>query len=142
MAGLSASGQATEMDRATAEQTRAVGMPPCAFRPPYGYPDYNSTTERLAQQRRMKFWTWSSRGGYLVLTANGGVHNYGAPFYGSARGTLPAGVTAVGLAANPATGGYWILTSDGGVAQYHAPWYGSVKHDGLRGLTVTAISGE
>jgi peptidoglycan/xylan/chitin deacetylase (PgdA/CDA1 family) len=214
MAGLSASGQATEMDRATAEQTRAVGMPPCAFRPQYGYPDYNSTTERLAQQRRMKFWTWSvdtedwkangsssrfwvdriirlaeqeggalrhpvvlmhnapsgdsataralptiinffrhrgytfvdllgrTRLGYYELTSNGGVHNYGAPFYGSARGTLPAGVTAVGLAANPATGGYWILTSDGGVAQYHAPWYGSVKHDGLRGLTVTAISGE
>ena len=48
-------------------------------------------------------------GGYWILTSNGGVHNYGAPFYGSARGTLPAAVTAVGLAANPATGGYWIL---------------------------------
>ncbi len=29
----------------------------CAFRPPYG--DYNSTTLRLAQQRRMGVWLWS-----------------------------------------------------------------------------------
>ncbi len=57
--------------------------------------------------------TNSVTGGYWILTSDGGVHNYGAPWYGSARGNLPAGVTAVGLAANPATGGYWILTSDG-----------------------------
>jgi hypothetical protein len=83
-----------------------------------------------------------TRLGYYELTSNGGVHNYGAPWCGSARGTLPAGVTAVGLAANPATGGYWFLTSDGGVDPYNAPWYGSVKHDGLTGLTVTAITGQ
>jgi peptidoglycan/xylan/chitin deacetylase (PgdA/CDA1 family) len=212
MAGLSASGQAAEMDRATAEQTRLVGMPPCAFRPPYGYPDYNSTTERLAQQRRMKFWTWSvdtedwkangsssrfwvdriirlaeqeggalrhpvvlmhnapsgdpataralptiinffrhrgytfvdllglTRLGYYQLTSNGGVHNYGAPFYGSDRGTLSAGVKTIGLAPDPVTGGYWLLRSDGGVDPYNAPWYGSLKSDGLTGRTVTAIA--
>src|SRR5215472_2758291 len=35
--------------------------------------------------------------GYHVLTSNGGVHNYGAPWYGSDAGRLPAGVTAAGL---------------------------------------------
>ncbi|HEV2450516.1 MAG TPA: polysaccharide deacetylase family protein [Streptosporangiaceae bacterium] len=59
MAGLSTSAQAAEMDRTIAEQVSLVGSAPCAFRPPYGYPDYNSTTLSLAQQRRMKVWLWS-----------------------------------------------------------------------------------
>jgi peptidoglycan/xylan/chitin deacetylase (PgdA/CDA1 family) len=53
----SASAQAAEMDRATAEQVRLTGIQPCGFRPPGG--NYNSTTLSLAQQRRMTFWTWS-----------------------------------------------------------------------------------
>jgi peptidoglycan/xylan/chitin deacetylase (PgdA/CDA1 family) len=53
----SASAQAAEMDRATAEQVRLTGIQPCGFRPPGG--NYNSTTLSLAQQRRMRFWTWS-----------------------------------------------------------------------------------
>ena len=57
MTTLSAPAQAAEMDRASAEQHAITGTRPCAFRPPYG--SYNSTTESLAQQRRMKFWTWS-----------------------------------------------------------------------------------
>jgi peptidoglycan/xylan/chitin deacetylase (PgdA/CDA1 family) len=57
MTTLSASAQAAEMDRASAEQHAITGTWPCAFRPPYG--SYNSTTESLAQQRRMKVWTWS-----------------------------------------------------------------------------------
>src|SRR6185312_5493038 len=52
--------------------------------------------------------------GYYVLTSNGGVHNYGTPWYGSDAGKLPIGMTATGFAADPATGGYWILKSDGG----------------------------
>jgi hypothetical protein len=43
--------------------------------------------------------------GYLVLTSNGGVHNFGADWHGSVAGKLPGGVTAIGLAAAPATGG-------------------------------------
>src|SRR5215472_280468 len=74
--------------------------------------------------------------GYHVLTSNGGVHNYGAPWYGSDAGKLPAGVTATGIAANSKTGGYWILKSDGGVDSYNAPWRGS-----LRGQAVTGIAG-
>ncbi len=57
MTTLSASAQATEMDRATAEQESIAGSAPCAFRPPGG--NYNSTTESLAQQRKMKIWIWS-----------------------------------------------------------------------------------
>jgi peptidoglycan-N-acetylglucosamine deacetylase len=54
---LSAAGQAAEMNRASAEQRSITGTLPCAFRPPYG--DYDSTTLRLAQQRRMGVWLWS-----------------------------------------------------------------------------------
>jgi peptidoglycan/xylan/chitin deacetylase (PgdA/CDA1 family) len=196
MTTLSSSAQATEMDRASAEQKSLVGTLPCAFRPPYG--SYNATTLSLAHQRNMKFWTWSvdtedwkangssssywvnriiqlaeSEGGvlthpvvlmhnqpagnpatalalptiikyfrghgyafvdlagrtgtgYPVLTSDGGVHNFGSPWYGSARGTLAAGQTAVGIAVDFVTGGYWILKSDGGVGNYNAPWSGSM----------------
>ncbi len=46
--------------------------------------------------------------GYLALTSDGGVRNFGTTWHGSDRGSLAAGVTAVGLAADPATGGYWV----------------------------------
>jgi peptidoglycan/xylan/chitin deacetylase (PgdA/CDA1 family) len=209
MTTLTASAQGTEMDRATAEQTSLTGMPPCAFRPPGG--SYNTTTRSLAQQRHMKFWTWSvdtedwkangssssywvnriitlaekggsqshpvvlmhsqpagnpatvlalptiinfyrSRGyafadllgrtglGYFVLTSNGGVHNYGAPWYGSDAGKYPAGVTAAGLASDPVTGGYWILKSDGGVDNFNAAWYGSLRGQVPADQKVTGIA--
>jgi peptidoglycan/xylan/chitin deacetylase (PgdA/CDA1 family) len=54
---LTAAQQAAEMDKASAEQRSITGTVPCAFRPPYG--DYDSTTLRLAQQRRMGVWLWS-----------------------------------------------------------------------------------
>jgi peptidoglycan/xylan/chitin deacetylase (PgdA/CDA1 family) len=57
MPTLSASEQASQMDRATAEQNALVGIAPCLFRPPYG--EYDSTTLTLAQQRRMAVWNWS-----------------------------------------------------------------------------------
>jgi hypothetical protein len=64
--------------------------------------------------------------GYDLLTANGGVHNFDAPWFGSLAGQLPRGVSATALAASTVTGGYWILTSNGGVHNFHAPWYGSL----------------
>jgi hypothetical protein len=110
-------------------------------------PDDHSTLDANAlltviqnlQARGYSFVTLDAlRGlGYHVLGPNSGVHNYGAPWYGSDAGKLPAGVKAVGLAADPATGGYWILRSDGGVGSYNAPWYGS-----MAGQTVTGITGE
>ena len=54
---LSAAGQAAELDRVSAEQWSLTRTVPCAFRPPGG--DYDATTLRLAQQRRMGVWLWS-----------------------------------------------------------------------------------
>jgi peptidoglycan/xylan/chitin deacetylase (PgdA/CDA1 family) len=77
--------------------------------------------------------------GYFVLTSNGGVHTFGAPWYGSAAGTLGSG-KAVALAVDAATGGYWILKDNGGVANYNAPWYGSLTGLIANG-TAPAIAG-
>jgi len=79
--------------------------------------------------------------GYHVLTSNGGVHNYGTPWYGSDAGKLPAGVTAIGIAADPKTGGYWIAKSDGGVDAFNAPWAGSMRGQLPAGVAVTGIVG-
>lgn len=57
MAKLSASKQAAELDRMSAEQRELTRTVPCVFRPPYG--DYNATTLRIAQRRRMAVWLWS-----------------------------------------------------------------------------------
>jgi peptidoglycan/xylan/chitin deacetylase (PgdA/CDA1 family) len=78
--------------------------------------------------------------GYHVLTSNGGVHNFGRMWYGSDAGKLPAGVTAVAVATDPATGGYWILKSTGGVDSFHAPWQGSLANRVPAGSAVTAIA--
>ena len=51
MAPLPAARQAAELDQTSAEQRSIAGTVPCAFRPPCG--DYDPTTLRLAQQRRM-----------------------------------------------------------------------------------------
>ena len=76
--------------------------------------------------------------GYHLLASGGGVSSFGAPGYGGvAAGT---GVTATGLAANPAAGGYWILRSNGGVSNIHAPWYGSLAGKIPAGQAVTAIA--
>jgi peptidoglycan/xylan/chitin deacetylase (PgdA/CDA1 family) len=79
--------------------------------------------------------------GYHVLTSNGGVHNYGAPWYGSDAGRLPAGVTAAGLAADRTTGGYWIAKSDGGVDAFGTSWHGSLRGQLPAGTAVTGITG-
>ena len=81
----------------------------------------------------------STGNGYQVLTSNGGVHNFGATWYGSANGTLGS-LKAVGLAVDPDTGGYWILKSNGGVAGYNAPWRGSLAGKLGAGVKVTAIA--
>ena len=54
---LTTAQQAAELDEVIAEQRSITGTVPCAFRPPYG--DYDPTTLRLAQQRRMGVWLWS-----------------------------------------------------------------------------------
>jgi peptidoglycan/xylan/chitin deacetylase (PgdA/CDA1 family) len=54
---LTATGQATELDRATIEQNSLVAVGSCVFRPPYG--EYDATTLSLARQRGIAVWTWS-----------------------------------------------------------------------------------
>jgi peptidoglycan/xylan/chitin deacetylase (PgdA/CDA1 family) len=71
---------------------------------------------------------------------DGAVRCFGARSYGSDAAKLPAGVTAVGIAADPATGGYWILKSTGGVDNFHAPWRGSVAGKMRAGAPVMAIA--
>jgi peptidoglycan/xylan/chitin deacetylase (PgdA/CDA1 family) len=68
------------------------------------------------------------------------VSSPGTSWYRSAAAKLPAGVRAVGLAADPATGGYWILKSNGGLDNFHAPWHGSLHGKIPAGATVTAIA--
>jgi hypothetical protein len=69
----------------------------------------------------------AQRGGYLILTSNGAVHHFGpAKLHGSDAGKLPAGVTAVSIAASPTTTGYRILRSNGGVNCFGALCYGSL----------------
>jgi len=66
--------------------------------------------------------------GYWLVSADGSVHTFGgAPSYGSPR--LPAGLSAVGIAATPNGGGYWIVTSRGNVYAYgDAGYYGGASY--------------
>ena len=63
--------------------------------------------------------------GYYALRADGTVLAYGAPYYGSINpALLRAGVSATGIALDPATGGYWVVLSSGVVRGFHAPYRG------------------
>ena len=65
-------------------------------------------------------------GGYWLVTADGGVFDYGAAgFFGSA-GALHLNAPVVGMAATPDGGGYWLVAADGGVFDYgDARFFGS-----------------
>jgi hypothetical protein len=80
-------------------------------------------------------------GGYLILTADGGVFKFGnATLHGSDTGKLPAGVRAVRIAADPKGGGYWVLKSNGGVDAFGAVGAGSLagKLHGTRPVAIAA----
>jgi hypothetical protein len=65
--------------------------------------------------------------GYYVLRSDGEVDAFGAATrYGSVPGHLALGVTATGIALDPATGGYWVLDSMGQIFAFHAPYLGRV----------------
>jgi peptidoglycan/xylan/chitin deacetylase (PgdA/CDA1 family) len=78
--------------------------------------------------------------GARARRGNGRVRSFGRTSYGSDAGKLRAGVTAVGLASDPATGGYWILKSTGDVDSFHAPRHGSLAGKTPAGATVVAIT--
>jgi N-acetylmuramoyl-L-alanine amidase len=63
--------------------------------------------------------------GYWLVGADGGVFNYGPPFYGS-TGSLHLNAPIVGMAAPPSGSGYWLAASDGGIFSYGlAQFFGS-----------------
>ena len=110
-------------------------------------PDDHSTLDADAlpavindlQARGYSFVTLNAMLGYRFVLSGGQVHQYGAASFGS-LGTLPAGVKAVGIAADHATGGYWVLKSDGGVKNLGAPWSGSLAGKLTAGVRPTAIA--
>ena len=104
-----------------------------------GHHTYTVTATSKDGQTARASISYTVTPGYLVLTANGGVHTYGTPWHGSDAGKLPSGTRAIALAVDPLTGGYWILKSNGGVNAFDAPWNGSLAGQ-LNGLTPVAIA--
>jgi hypothetical protein len=110
-------------------------------------PDDHSTLDADAlpavisdlRARGYSFVTLNAMLGYRFVLSGGQVHQYGAASFGS-LGTLPAGVKAVGIAADHATAGYWVLKSDGGVKNLGAPWSGSLAGKLPAGVRPTAIA--
>ena len=64
-----------------------------------------------------------SGGGYWEVASDGGIFNYGTPFFGS-QGGKHLNAPVVGIAGDPATGGYWEVAADGGVFGFNAPYLG------------------
>jgi len=65
------------------------------------------------------------RAGYYELGSDGGIFNFGAPFFGS-EGGQPLNKPIVGMAVTPDGGGYWLVASDGGIFSFgDAVFYGS-----------------
>ena len=78
--------------------------------------------------------------GAAVGPANGAVRSFGARSFGSDGGKLAPEVTAVGLAADPATDGYWIGLSTGRIDGFHAPELGGLAGKIPAGAVVTGIA--
>ena len=77
---------------------------------------------------------------YWTPRSSGGVDGFSAPWFGSVRGTLAAGVTARAMAGS--RGSHLILKSNGGVDKFPCPWHGSLTGNLSPGQTVTAIAGQ
>lgn len=97
------------------------------------------TVVKALKARGYSFVTLDAMLGYRFTLASGKVLHYGTAPFGS-LGTLPAGVRAVAIAADPATGGYWVLKSNGGVKNFNALWSGSLAGRLPAGVKVTAIA--
>lgn len=76
----------------------------------------------------------------LVVLGLAGTAAWPAPRSAAAVARFQGTVTAVGIAADPATGGYWIAKSTGGVDAFGVPWRGSLAGRLRPGVAVTAIA--
>jgi hypothetical protein len=101
----------------------------------------------LAERWDGASWQVPGSTGYLALTPDGRVASFNTSWYGSERGHLSPGTTAIAIApyntggrAGYQNGGYLILDSSGQVANYNAPWYGSEL--GHRNGTPVAIAAD
>ncbi len=108
-------------------------VPASFFRFPYG--DYNAHTISVVNSTGFVPVGWT-------VDTLGWQGTSGGSSVAKIVNRLRAGLTAVGLAADPATGGYWVLKSNGGVDNHHAPWYGSLNGGIPAGQTDTAIASE
>jgi peptidoglycan/xylan/chitin deacetylase (PgdA/CDA1 family) len=167
---LSAASQASEMDRATAEQQSLIGWGPCVFRPPYG--NYNSTLLSLARQRNMRVFNWSvdtedwKANGSAASTwvnriislaeSEGGpqahpvvlMHNApsGDPATVAALPTIikffaARGYTFVNLAGSAGTG-YQVVSAGGDVYSFGAAGYGSAAGKLPSGVTAAGLAAD
>ena len=86
--------------------------------------------------------TTSDGNGYYVLHSNGEVDAFGVASYGSVPPqSLPAGITATGIAYDASTGGYWVVSSDGQVRGFNAPDLGGPAiHPGGWGQYAPAVA--
>jgi peptidoglycan/xylan/chitin deacetylase (PgdA/CDA1 family) len=165
---LSAAGQASQLDEASAEQEATIGWGPCVFRPPYG--SYNSTTLSLARQRDIATWIWSvdtedwkadgSPSSYWVnriislAESEGGALSHPVVLMHNAPSGDPASVAAlptiisyfhgrgytfVNLAGSTGTG-YRAAAGGGGVQAFDATGYGSVAGKLPKGVTVAGLA--
>ncbi len=67
-----------------------------------------------------------ARPGYAEVASDGGLFNFGTPFFGS-MGGQPLNKPIVGMAMSPDGGGYWEVASDGGLFSFgDAAFFGSM----------------
>lgn len=72
----------------------------------------------------------SWNGGYMIITDDGGVFAYGAPFFGSLGGTQ-LNQPIVDAAVTPSGQGYWMMGRDGGIFAFgDAKFMGRVEFSG------------
>jgi hypothetical protein len=77
---------------------------------------------------------------YQMVAADGGIFNFGSPFYGSMGGTH-LNQPMVGMASTPDGGGYWMDASDGGIFSFgDASFHGSMGGTRLNQPTVGMAS--
>jgi len=57
-------------------------------------------------------------GGYWILTSNGGIANFDAPWYGSPKAAGQSGPGVAGIAALPVPGDYEVLSMAGTAVAY------------------------